>query len=472
MSRFHRGVCSSSDRKGGWGRLVAALMTLALLVSACGPRLGPAQTISKAETAFRKGKLEEACDLYWEGFQRAARQELRQRAARGYARCMYRAGRLRAARAKAHRLVEKKGDALSHYLMAFVEIAAGGKGPEQAVRLLEKAAALAPKDPEPVYRLGLLLMEGERFGDACRALRKARDLDGDDPGILIGVARCLAVTGQVDEALVVLRRAAEQRLTKVEVRQGRNVSAYLTDAAAPMSTQGRKVYDRAAELLDKQLPGQASRVLERALDKLGHEPALHRMLGLAHLRLGNNSLAAVSLRRAIRYNPYDGDSAAYLGAFYLSLERHKQAERYLRRACRLAPFNLLAHRSLGQVLMRAGETRMAARVLEKAVNLSAREPATLQLWARALKQTGELEKAVRAVREAVEARPDSYETWMLLGDLYMALYGQKVGEEDSEQHFDRAKEAFRKALELRPGDLKAKQRLQTLDPGSEMPDEE
>jgi Flp pilus assembly protein TadD len=353
---------------------------------------------------------------------------------------------------------------MAHYFMGFVEVAAGAGHLKRAVQAFRRAAARAADDPEPHYRLGLVLLEDERFEEACRVLRRARKLDSEHAGILIAHGRCVAVRGRLDAALEALQAAAAMRLTRAQIRQGRATAAWVAEASAPLTTKGRAVFERASNLLEKRLPGQAAQVLEGALDELGHEPALHRLLGVAHLQLGNNSMAAVSLGRAVRYNPRDGLAAAYIGVFYFKLERYSEAEKYLRRACRLAPFNLLAHQALGSVLLRSGRVQPAVAVLQKAVNLSGRKAATLKQWARALKKAGRLKEAVEAVEEALKRRKDSYSLWMLLGDVYLSLYGQTVGSDDAEGYFKQAKKAFKKALDLRPGDLKAKQRLQTITP--------
>jgi cytochrome c-type biogenesis protein CcmH len=77
----------------------------------------------------------------------------------------------------------------------------GAVGPEmqdqinQMVQRLERRLAQNPDDAEGWKMLGRSYLALERFEDALGALKKAVDMDGKDPGLLVDYADALAMTG-------------------------------------------------------------------------------------------------------------------------------------------------------------------------------------------------------------------------------------------------------------------------------------
>lgn len=435
----------------------------------CGAKPSPNALLRRGRRLERRGKLAKACAAYEGVWKRAKTQKLMLQGVRRYVRCLHARGRLSLARQAVQTFHSKRrvrgvGAWIQAYFAGYVELLSGPGHMEKAMAAFRQAAKKSGGHFEPVYRLALLHMQREEFSKAEKLLREALGRAPDNPGVLISLARCLAVRGELDAALVKLRKAATQTLSRGLVRQGRAVSGWIAQAAAPMSRADLILYRRASKMMEKKLPGQATQLLEESLESRPGAPTLHRLLGMAHLRLGNEALGVVSLTRALKANPYDGMSAAILGVFHLEKKMRERAEAYLIKACRMHPFSLLAHRSLGYLLLKSGRPNEAENRLKQAVNLSLRKPKTLRIWALALRKLGRRGEAIQALEESVRKKPKDYDAWMMLGDLYMEKYGDKGSVKRSERLFRLAKRAYKRALKIRPGDLKAKGRLHGLDP--------
>ncbi len=463
---------------------VAFFMLVFVVFMACGRPIKPGEMMDRARALEKGGKRSQACAMFRKVIPAAESEELVLEAIRRYVLCMHSTGGLGEARREADLAVASvwpllssgwiadKGDDkwVSYYFAGYVGFLSGPGRIETAIKMFSRAIEESGGHFEPLYRLALLYLHRDDFDEAERLLRKALDAAPEKPGVLVSLARCRAVKGDPDEALEFLRRAADLTITEEVLRSGRAVARWITETAAPMTVKERMEYNRAAALMDRSLPGQASKILEEALGSSGESPALYRLKGMAHLELGNEPKAVVSLSRALSINPYDGSAAGLLGAFYMEKKISDQAEKYLRIGMKMDPFNLPVHRNLGDLLLRTERIREAEDVLRRAVNLSLREPDVMRLWAFSLKMLGRTGEALHALEESARKRPKDYHTWMMLGDLYLEKYGKKKSEKGADHFFGLARQAYRKALQIQPGDLEARGRLHSLDPGEGLDD--
>lgn len=463
---------------------LVAFFTGVLVCFGCSRKLKPGEMMDRARALEKGGKRLQACAMLKKIVPAADSEELVLEAIRRYVLCMHSTGRLATVRWEADSaivgewpplssgLIADKGDNkwIAYYFAAYVGFLSGPEGFETAVKMFSSSIDESAGRFEPVYRLALLHLQRDDFDEAERLLRSALEVAPENPGVLVSLARCRAVKGDPDEALEFLRRAADFNLSEKILRSGRAVAGWIAETAAPMSVRERMVYNRAAALMERSLPGQASGILEEALQSSEESPALHRIKGMAHLELGNDSKAVVSLNRALSINPYDGVAAGLLGSFYMEKKIEDRAEKYLKISIRMNPFNLPAHRNLGDLLLRSERVNEAEEVLRRAVNLSLRQPLVMRLWAFSLKRLGRTGEAVHVLEESARKRPKDYHTWMMLGDLYLEQYGDKKTEKRSEHLFQLARRAYRKALEIQPGDLEARGRLHSLDPAENVED--
>lgn len=461
LSRIKRGTASPPFGSCRFG--LAFWLVFTSLLPACSNQSGR-DSYSRANTLWKKGRMVEACPLYEKALA-GARGRLWYASARRYVLCMARTGQLGRIRVKAFS-GSMRGRCRLSYLLALMEIARGAHRLSHAKSALRRSIALCGSSTsEPSYRLALLLMEDERYTEALPLLESvlASKRMRRDPGPRIALARAYVITGRSAEAVRILRTVPDMPLTRNQIRRAQAVMALVVENAAPMTRQGATVYQRATAYLDQNLEGQASRVIEQVLNEGQPEPALFRLLGIAHLRLGNTALAVIALRKALALNPQDGLSATLLGVFFWQRRQSGMAEKMLRLALRRNPVDYLAHITLGEILLRTGGYIEASQLLSRAANLSEKGLASMRLWAMALIASKKYDEAEMALNHAVKKYKKSYELIMLMGDLYSQQYKKTVNDQQAEEYYRRAKKAYRRALALRPGDVRATQMLKKLD---------
>jgi tetratricopeptide (TPR) repeat protein len=79
--------------------------------------------------------------------------------------------------------------------------------PEAALQATERARALDPKNESFVWQEGDFFRSERRWAEAITAYRAALDIRSDEPHALIGLAHCLARTGERKDARTTLDHA-------------------------------------------------------------------------------------------------------------------------------------------------------------------------------------------------------------------------------------------------------------------------
>ncbi|MFT3914399.1 MAG: tetratricopeptide repeat protein [Anaeromyxobacteraceae bacterium] len=98
----------------------------------------------------------------------------------------------------------------------------GTAAPDRAIAHFERAIALGPDYAEGHKRMGLLLVELGRAGEALPHLRRALELEQGDPDTLLGLGRAAEQGGRLEEALGWYLRALalDARLSAAELAAG------------------------------------------------------------------------------------------------------------------------------------------------------------------------------------------------------------------------------------------------------------
>jgi tetratricopeptide (TPR) repeat protein len=111
--------------------------------------------------------------------------------------------------AACERLVAKAADDKAK-LAALGDLAAAlnqAKRSDEAIRKLEQAAALAPRDATVYYRIGLVRLDQLRFKEAFQAFEKAAQLDSHDPDIVFQRGIAAIGFGDFEKAKLEVERA-------------------------------------------------------------------------------------------------------------------------------------------------------------------------------------------------------------------------------------------------------------------------
>jgi len=231
--------------------------------------------------------------------------------------------------------------------------------PADAERALRLADALPAYDPyiDPMLdalvresRSATFLLQQAATADVSlngvwreHLLRRALEVDPDNPDALYELASLLRVLRRYDEALPLLER--QRRLVPGDFQ-------VLADLGRCLS--GLQRFE------------EAETHLRRALDGLDNASTRYD-LGFVLDRLGRLPEALVEYQRALERNPNHVDSLNNLGVLLARQGRLDEAARQLERLVAVNPDSADAHANLGIVLLAQGATDRAARAFRAAL---------------------------------------------------------------------------------------------------------
>ena len=237
------------------------------------------------------------------------------------------------------------------------------------------------------------------------------------------------------------------------------------NAVAAVAAFERSVALQPRQAIAHALLGSAYLAAGRAEDALGPltraveiDPQLfiaQQNLGLARLQTGNPAEAAQALEAALEMEPGNASVQMMLGRALTLASRPEEAISHLRVVVEEQPETLLAHRYLGAALLAAGRYEEALPVLSVA---AAARPDDVELeldFARAYHGLGQQDEAVAVLESIVDRDPSRAEAWTLLGSILAT-------QTESADAQVRAAKALDRALELRPGDMRASLELTSI----------
>jgi len=159
------------------------------------------------------------------------------------------------------------------------------------------------------------------------------------------------------------------------------------------------------------------------------------------------------LRAVLSEDPHDLDALGRLGDAQLADHDPDGALRTAVTAIALAPDRELGHRQASIACSRRGRHREAIAHAEDAVRLAPAEPSAFLALARALlRAKRDLERARRAAVRAMVIAPEASEPHLVFG-MVAAAEGEQAA----------AEAAFRRAVQLHPGNMAARNELARLE---------
>ena len=302
-------------------------------------------------------------------------------------------------------------------LLAAGELQLGRGEPNEARGYLERAAVLAPENPEVQQSLGrALAMLGEDVA-ARRGFERAAELEPDSSRALEELAQLEA--HEPARQAAVLLRAGDRASRSYDDRGAERVFAralQLDPSTAPAVKE--RVAVLYARLGD---PERARASWQEAIDAGGITPA--RVLGVARASraLGDQKSAETSLRKALELDPKSGSAALALGGLYTDLGRFDEARPWLERAVALSPRDPEPKYGLAVVLHQAGESDAALALLQAADLTSGPAPSSLRTRASILRARGDAAGARASLERAIELDPVDVALRVDLADVHQLL---------------------------------------------------
>jgi len=276
----------------------------------------------------------------------------------------------------------------------------------EAIEKLRRCASVYLNSFHAYYYLGSALMGARRYEEAIEALQVALDLDPSHPGANVAIGNAWLRRGDVEEAFAAFYRALELRGDDSSALDGiaRTYQARAEDEKA-IETY-RKILERDkgyAEaythlgdlLLEKGRVSEAVSLLSEAVKiRPDFAEGLDR-LAAAYARVGFFSEAIASIERAIALEPGSAAHLATLGAIRLEMGLLGAAETSFSRALELDPGLPEAREGMAEIARRRGDYGAA----RAAVAMALADPRTDSASRRRLEK---LEEAL--VREEEEVR--------------------------------------------------------------------
>ena len=281
--------------------------------------------------------------------------------------------------------------------------------------------------PAALINLGFLLREQGRNGEAREVLERAVRIAAEDADSHYLLGSVLETTGPRDAAIAHLRKAIDLR-PDFELARGQLIVA--------LSKAGRLA--------------EATKLCEDSIATLPDSAELHFYRSNLYLQSGEKALAIASCKRALTLNPAILAAQQSLSRLLLETEQLQEAEASYRREIELTPEHFGPRHQLGVVLSRMAKHAEAIEEFKRAISLNPRSGASYFSLGGAYTDFDDaseesLAHAQANYQKAVEVEPENSAFHCSLGFSYWR--GAQL---------DRAMRSLDRAIELAPGNAKAR----------------
>lgn len=437
-------------------RRLLVLCAAALLCAACAttPELPPGVTPLQAAYADGLDKLGAGdAEAAIEAFEVVLEEEPRNwEALRGRVDAHRRLGRLPALLTELEELVKEQPDEPAlHYALGLARFASGARQLEPALSAFRRAIELAPAEAELHARLGVALLEAERFEEAKGPLEKAVALQPGRARAWLPLGLCRARLGDRPGALQAFRELLAQDPSPRDVQLAARAVARLHDPFRGFPAALQPDLEQAILWIERaDAPRQALDKLDPMLADFPDLAVLHRLAGLCHERLDDAGRALEAFRRAQELAPDDPMPYQHVGDLYHSKEKLPQAREAYVAVLERDPFNPVARRRLGDYALAAGDAPAAVTNLQVCVWLSPESGPERVALARALTLSGELSRATAELSWVVDREPKNLDARMQLGATLLERRDRSKDAAERGRLAARAAEAFEAVLDEQP----------------------
>ena len=334
------------------------------------------------------------------------------------------------------------------------------KGAQKALEALRPESAKATIEP--------LAEDSQKLLDLCNrrhfveAIQLAQSLRENFPRSFFLwniIAGCQASLGELDEALIAMKKAVELNPTHAEgynnigsifERKGKlNEAIASYKRALELKPDYLLVCESLADVLHEhgQLD-EAVDIYKRALNLKPDHPAILINLGIALRELRKTNEAVTCFKRALELKSDYPQAHNNLGIALKDQGKLDKAITSFKRALELKSDYPQAHNNLGIVLKDQGKLNEAITSFKRALELKSDYPQAHNNLGIVLKDQGKLNEAVASLKRALELIPDCAETNNELG-IVLQTQGK----------LDEAVSSYKRALEIRPNYAEANNNL-------------
>ncbi len=404
----------------------------------------------------------------------------------------------------AYQLLSSNGTSANHgarYMELLSDAARLAGHQETSLRALRQAVVSFPEDARIRAKLGLLRIA---TGDASEAeaaisdLEAAKDLDPDSVQTRSQLAVQYIRQGEIEKALELAKEVqADLPLSAIGynlegmalLRKGNDEAAVglFRQAVEAEPAHLTSIVYLATTLERLGLRNEATELLEASLEHLPNNLALLLRLAEIAKSRGQVDKAEQYLKQASDANPNAEGPVTQLAGFYLEAGRPEEALGVANRSLSHFSRSAALLETMGKAQLRLARYTEASRTFRQLAKLNPDDPEPVYLLGRALEARGDVEEAQVAKSEAMEIATDDESLAIRLQEILDLLNAQdfegardaarRFQETNPDDHngftiegmaliglqaFGEAEQAFRKALELRPGAADASNNLASL----------
>lgn len=361
-----------------------------------------------------------------------------------------RSGDLAAARAGYIRVLQQQPDDFDVLHMLGV-LETQQKNYLEALRLLKRALDIDPEQPAAHNNYGVALCAVKRFDEGIAEMRRALELDPDFHDAWSNLGRALCDTGRHAESPQYFDRAIAlepdiadihfQRAAALDALQRRDEALAAYDRVVELNPGHAEAFCKRGHLLSLAKRFKDALVsYERAIAANPKYAEAHCNRGNALRLLGFQQEALVSVDRAIALQAGIAPAHRIRGVVLMTMNRSAEALECFDEALRLQPGYLEAMNDRGNALRQLGRYQESIQAQEQAIAVNPSAPGALANRGVALLDLGKPAQALIDFQKAIELTPQNAEFWNLRGNALQAM----------NRHTE-AITAYSRALELQPG---------------------
>ena len=372
---------------------------------------------------------------------------------------------------------------MAHQNLAVVFLNSGRLG--EAETQYRAALKLKPDNAEALNDFGVVLFDEGKTDEAIGSFQAALRLQTNFMEALGNLGDVLAGQKRFAEAVRYYEAALQLKGSETERRESR---IKYNDSLMQKTRIGYGVTLMEMGRLEEAI-GQFHEVL------LHHpeNPEAHFNLGNAFAAQGRDEEAMAEYTAALRFGPKNAEAHNRMGLLLARQGRDAGALEHYEAALRIDPKDIEARHNLGVVLGRMGRLEEAIEQFREVLKVRPDYAAAHDNLGLALAKSGHIAEATVELRDALQYAPSNAETHLNLGNL-LALQGNlegavaeyretlRLSPGNVEARFnlgraladlgrrEEAIEQLREVLKLEPEDAEAKDKLRTLEQGSETRD--
>lgn len=361
------------------------------------------------------------------------------------------------------RRLETADTAVSHYMQGLVLFARAADATGPAIAQFQRAVELEPEAGELHHRLGVALLESEKYEQARAPLERAVKLQPNELSWQLPIAKVLYRSGDTKGAVAALTLVVSGSPSPQEVKVARALMDQIADPFAAFPQAARATLEQGIQWLQvADVPQQAIISFEEILHDYPDLAVVHALLGLAYQRIDDAGRAVDELKRAIELAPDDGKAHLYLGELYLSHQRPKQAREELEKALALDPMLDDAYVRLGDLALERRDYVTARRLFKSLAALAPDSAPAHGKLALVYQLEGDWPAADRELHLVVDKDAENAEFMLRLGVLHTERFTRAKTAEERKTASAEAAKWLSKVLEAQPDNAIASRALETV----------